>query len=216
MSEPLEHLGEGRRLTDKVDELVQQGKPAQARAVLARGWEEAVPGLPLRYPVALESFSSRVARRLARSLKEAQIAGHAEVPELSLLLSGSRVPKAVVRLGDERLGDLPAEQARFLHDLGTKATLYQPHLTAIRASDEGSIAAVEIELVRPELTGCLKCGQTHNPEQACAPSSSAESEAAAAGLQEAIDVIAVEEHRARFSVPDMLDQIETGKKKSGS
>jgi hypothetical protein len=221
MSEPsehLEHLDEGRRLTDKVDELIQQGKPAQARAVLARGWEEVVPGLPLRYPVALENFSSRVARRLARSLKEDQIAGHVGRPELSLSLSGSRVPKAVVRLGDERLGDLPAEQARFLYELGTNATLYRPHLTAIRASDEGGIAAVEIELVRPEMTGCPKCGQAHDPAQVCASSSDDEAEepeAPTAGLQEAIDVIAVEEHRSRFSVKGMLDQIEKGKKKSG-
>lgn len=218
MTEPLEHLEEGRRLTDKVDELVQQGKPAQARAALARGWAETVPGLPLRYPVALENFSSRVARRLARNLEEAQAAGRVESPELSLLLSGSRAPKAVVRLGEERLGDLPAEQARFLHELGPNAELYEPRLTAIRASDEGDVAAVEIELVRPEMTSCPKCSQTHDPAGVCpsgpAGESEEESEAPPAGLQEAIDVLAVEEHRARFSVQDLLDQADTGKKKT--
>lgn len=198
-----ERLLEGRRLTEKVDEFMQQGKPLQARSVLARNWQDSVPELPLRYPVVLESVSSRFARQLARFLR----AG-GEKPVLTLALTGSRVARGSVSVSGRRLGDLPQEQAAYLQGLGSSASVYEPRLTAIRLSSEGEVDGVEIEMVRPELRRCPNCDKLHGGEEAlcedclsessvrkakAAESASAESEAPPLALHEAIDTVTVQE-----------------------
>lgn len=193
-----ERLVEGRRLTEKVDEFLQQGKPLQARSVLARNWQDAVPELPLRYPIVLESVSSRFARQLARFLR----AGGGK-PELALSLTGSRVPRGSVAVSGRRLGDLPQEQAAYLQGLGESANVYEPRLMAIRLN-EGEVDSVEIEMVRPELRRCPNCDKLHGGDEAlceeCLAASSSrkakaakeaasESEAPPLALHEAIDAV---------------------------
>lgn len=214
MSEASEHLEEGRRLTEKVDELVQQGKSPQARSALAKGWQDAAPELPLRYPIVLENIATRTAKYLAVVLSAAKREDHLEDPELVLELSGSRTPRASVRYKGARLGDLPSAQVQFLGEISEYAALYKPRLIAIRVSETGIIGAVEIEMVRPEAPKCPICGQEHSPGGSCEKTvSSQEQEVPPTSLQEAIDVIVVEEHKAQFTIREMLDRIDGDKGK---
>lgn len=188
---------EPRWLAERVDDLLDEGKPLAARSVLGRNWQDAVPELPLRYTVVLEQVSERTTRRIARILHE-----HDPVPTLSLHLRGSRRLRVLVRVStpgsnDERLGEFSPEQAQFLHSLGERASLYRAQLTAIRAS-----GAATIELVRPELRSCSSCERLHAELHVnCAECRKlrrpkaperVESETPALALQEALDAIALD------------------------
>jgi hypothetical protein len=185
----------GRRLAERVDEFMQQGKPLQARSLLARNWQDAAPDLPLRYPVVLEAISARFAAQLARYVR---MGGQA--PELTVELSGKQVIRGHIASAGRRLGDLPRDQAEYLASLGADAAVYTAKLLSIRLSASGDPDTVEVELVRPELRRCSSCGRLHDEvEQVnCADCRAkrrrkdperAEPEGAPLALQEAIDAL---------------------------
>jgi len=191
-------LVEGRRLAERVDDLLAQGKQQQARSVVARGWQDAVPELPLRYPVVLARPSVRFASQLARYIR---VGGDA--PELKVELSGKQVIHGTITVSGRRLGELPDSEAAYLHSLGADAEVFTPRLTAIRVSATGESDKVEIELVRPELRRCSSCGRLHGEDTVnCADCRAlrrpkdpdkVESEASPVALHEAMDAALADE-----------------------
>jgi hypothetical protein len=196
-NENTEKIEQGRRLTGRVEDLLQQGRPVEAKRALARSWQDVAPELPLRWTLLLERVSRRAVLRIARELSS-----DVNAPALELQLRGSRVPRAAVLAGGERLGQLPADQAKFLHEIGEHAALYTPQLCALRVNAEGELAIVEIELVRPELHSCEQCGSRHaGPHLVCedcqngtpGEKSTVAVEAPPIALQEALDALVSDE-----------------------
>ena len=198
--DPLEpaHLAGGRKLAVRVDDLLKQGKPLQARSVVARNWQDGAPELPLRYPLVLEGLAVRFVAQLARYLR----AG-GETPTLSLDLSGKTAIHGVVSISGRRLGELPRDEAEYLRGLGADAEVFVPKLIAIRVSPSGEPAKVEVEMVRPELRRCSSCGRLHGDDEVNCASCRAlrrpkdpgkvESEGSPVALHEAMDAALADE-----------------------
>lgn len=144
-----------RALLDRVSELLQEGKEAQAKSLLTRQLGRLLPDPPVRWSCGLEEVDDQLALRLVRKLRNGDL-----LPQLSLRRTreGGR---AVIVGTRARLGLLPPAEVEHLIALGEDAKLYTPHLLEVRADERGRLAALTIELVRPEFRYCSFCGARH-------------------------------------------------------
>lgn len=153
---PSEIEERARELAERVEDQRRKGSLSSARRAFSQNWRDAVPELPLRFSVILvRPERDALAELLRRMRKHA-----ANPPELRLHRASAELVE--VRLGRMRIGDLPAQDAKLLKELGADAKLYRPQLIEIRNNERGKLDYVAIELVRPEIHYCSSCGAKHD------------------------------------------------------
>jgi len=145
----------GAEFAEEVSEHMREGQPARANQAFARGWRDAVPDLPLRFSVILVRPDRKVITGLDKQLRDEN------EPEMCL----QRVDLSTVTVnlteGGQRIGNLPADDARLLHELDADAALYRPQVLEIRYNARGRLDHIAVELVRPEVRLCSSCGEPH-------------------------------------------------------
>lgn len=164
MSEHSSNQGErASELADEVSAYVREGKHGRATQAFQRGWRDAVPELPLRFSVVLvrpdRELVAQIHRRLVDKIE----------PKLCLQRTDEFSVQVVLADDGQRLGSLPAQDARLLADLQAPDALYHPQVLEIRYDDQGRFHRIAVELVRPELRYCSACGNKHSgPHINCA------------------------------------------------
>ena len=139
----------------EVAEHLRGGHTGRAQAAFSRGWRDAVPELPLRFSVILVRPDREVVAEVDKLVREGT--------EVKMQLE--RIDESLVQvvLADaQRVGNLPAEDARLLQDLGADADLYSPLVLEIRYNEKGRLDYIAVELVRPEVRYCSACSRQHS------------------------------------------------------
>jgi hypothetical protein len=152
---------EAQQLTEKVDKALASGSISQAKRAFIQNWREAVPELPLRFSVILEDLNLENVYELLKMKRKDKM------PQLKLQIVKNRTAVQMVRGRKLIIGFLPKRDSSLLDQLGDKAfKLYQPRILEAPRKDDGSLAYLAVELVRPESNICSSCGKKHSDPQA--------------------------------------------------
>jgi hypothetical protein len=152
---------EAQQLTEKVDKALASGSISQAKRAFNQNWREAVPELPLRFSVILEDLNLENVYELLKMKRKDKM------PQLKLQIVKNRTAVQMVRGRKLIIGFLPKRDSSLLDQLGDKAfKLYQPRILEAPRKDDGSLAYLAVELVRPESNICSSCGKKHSDPQA--------------------------------------------------
>jgi hypothetical protein len=153
----------GSEFAKEISEHLREGDHGSASRAFARGWRDAVPDLPLRFSVILVRPDRDVIASLYKQLRDGD--------ELEMCLQRVSASEVTVNLvdGGQRIGDIPAADARLLHELDADSALYRPQVSEVRYTARGRFDYIAVELVRPEVKLCSSCGEPHTtPHVNCA------------------------------------------------
>lgn len=152
-----------RQAADRVDELLSQGKKREADLALQEALRDALPAMPLRFPLRLVRGNLAVARDLAVALRGAG----GEQPRLRLVRTET-TPRYIVAWDKRGLGAVPARFAQLLDSFGDDALIYEPRLHRIVGMTSARELTIAVELVRPEMRQCASCRELHgDPHLLC-------------------------------------------------
>jgi len=158
VSEPNAQMNAAERAAELAEEIsghVRDGAHDRAARAFRRGWRDAVPELPLRFSVILVRADRELVAWLHR-----QLVDHSE-PEIALRRSDESSVDVVIAATGQRLGSLPAQDARLLAELDAADDLYRPQVMEIRYDERGRFDHIAVELVRPQLRYCSACTKPH-------------------------------------------------------
>ena len=152
MSE-IEYIAPGAEFAEEVAKNTREGHLVRANRVFTRGWRDAVPDLPLRFSVVLVRPDRKAVTQLDRRLRDE------DEPQMQLCRQDAGAVEVTV--DGQRIGDLPADDARLLAELDAAIDLYSPRVLEIRYTTRGRLDYIAVELVRPEVRLCSSCNLPH-------------------------------------------------------
>lgn len=144
----------------EVEEKLREGQVSQARRRLTAStdsWRDALPELPLRFPVKLVRLDSAAATDLLR--RSVRSRGR---PPLRLEKRDKGIVVVTSRGKKLEVGFLPQSESDMLLDIDPKLRVFRPRLLDIGRDEEGTVTSVAVELLRPELHRCPECGNRHS------------------------------------------------------